>query len=480
MEDYPIPRKTVGLPVFITLKPIKEMAKSKKAKMIKSPNGKKLAIVNPDAAGIDIADKEMQVCVPEDRDGDYNRRFGSFTCDLNMIVEWLQACHITTVAMEATGIYYLQLFLKLQDAGIEVLLCNPRDVKNLSGHKTDHADAEWLMLLHSYGLLKACYQPGNAARRIRNLIRQRNNLIRSADKQIQYMQKAMEQMNIKLSTVITDITGASGRAIITAILEGKRDPAELASLAHPNCKASKEDIAKSLEGTWDVDLLFMLRQSVDAYDFFIKQMGECDKQIEVLLEAYQARLDSNADALVRLKRKKSRRSKNAPEIDIEKYAYAIWGVNVLEIPGLKDLLAMQLIGELGHDFVEKFETAEKFCRWCNLTPENKISGGKILSSKMQKRKNPVGLIFRRAATTTAKEKGEMGNFYRRIRARSGALQANVATAHKIAKIFYTMVKTKEKYNPQKVGLDEREITQRKIIRLERALERLNRKYKNVS
>lgn len=456
------------------------MAKTRKAKMIKSPDGNKLAIVNPDAAGIDIADTEMQVCVPEDRDGENNRRFGSFTCDLNMIVDWLKACHITTVAMEATGIYYLQLFLKLQDAGIEVLLANPRDVKNLSGHKTDSADAEWLMLLHRYGLLKPCYQPGNAARQIRNLNRQRNNLIRSADKQIQYMQKAMEQMNIKLSTVITDITGLSGRTIITAILQGKRDPVELASLAQSNCKASREDIAKSLEGTWDVDLLFMLQQSLDAYDFFISQTEECDKQLEVLLAAYQARMDTNADMLVRHDRRKNARSKNAPDIDVEKYAYAIWGVNVFDIPGLKDLAVMQLIGELGHDFIDKFESAEKFCRWCNLTPENKISGGKILSSRVQKRKNPVGQIFRKAAAPMAREKSEMGNYYRRIRAKSGALQANVATAHKIAKIFYAMVRTKEKYNPAKVGIDEREIMERKIVWLERALEKLNQKYKQAS
>lgn len=453
------------------------MAKVKKAKMIKSPDGNKLAIVNPDAAGIDIADTEMQVCVPEDRDGDNNRRFGSFTCDLNQIVDWLKACNITTVAMEATGIYYLSLFLKLQDAGIEVLLCNPRDVKNLSGHKTDSADAEWLMLLHRYGLLKPCYQPSNAARQIRNLNRQRNNIIRSADKQILYMQKAMEQMNIKLSTVITDIMGLSGRSIITAILQGQRDPVELASLAQANCKATREEIAKSLDGTWDPDLLFMLKQSLDAYDFFIGQVDECDKQLQVLLEAYLAKVDTAPAKLTRYERKKKNRSKNAPMIDIEKYAYALWGVNVFEIPGLKDLAVMQLTGELGHDFVDKFDTAEKFCRWCNLTPENKISGGKLLSSKVPKRHNPVGQIFRKAAAPMAREKSEMGNYYRRIRAKSGALQANVATAHKIARIFYTIVKTKQKYDPSKVGIDEKEIMERKIIRLERALEKLNQKYR---
>ena len=441
------------------------------ARMIKSQDGNKLAIVNPNAAGIDIADTEMQVCVPEDRDGENNRRFGSFTQDLNTIVDWLKDCRITTVAMEATGIYYLSLFLKLQDAGIDVLLANPQDVKNLSGRKTDAADAEWLMVLHRYGLLKPCYQPGNVARQIRNLTRQRSNLIRMAEKEVQYMQKAMEQMNIKLSTVISDITSLSGRKIITAILDGQRDTYALASLAESNCKASQEEIALSLEGTWDEDLLFMLKQSLDAYDFFLSQVSDCDTEIEKLLSLYGARIDSANAELVRCKRKKSR-SKNAPKMDIENFAYQLWGVNVFEIPGLKDTAVMHLIGELGHDFIDKFESAEKFSSWCNLAPNNKISGGKILSSKIMKRKNPVGQIFRTAAAPLARDKGEMGNYYRRMKAKSGALQANVATAHKMAKIFYTMVKNKVAYDASKVGLNERELTERKIAKLERALTRL--------
>lgn len=441
------------------------------ARMIKSQDGNKLAIVNPNAAGIDIADTEMQVCVPEDRDGENNRRFGSFTQDLNTIVDWLKDCRITTVAMEATGIYYLSLFLKLQDAGIDVLLANPQDVKNLSGRKTDAADAEWLMVLHRYGLLKPCYQPGNVARQIRNLTRQRSNLLRMAEKEVQYMQKAMEQMNIKLSTVISDITGLSGRKIITAILDGQRDTYALASLAESNCKASQEEIALSLEGTWDEDLLFMLKQSLDAYDFFLSQVSDCDTEIEKLLSLYGARIDSANAELVRCKRKKSR-SKNAPKMDIENFAYQLWGVNVFEIPGLKDTAVMHLIGELGHDFIDKFESAEKFSSWCNLAPNNKISGGKILSSKIMKRKNPVGQIFRTAAAPLARDKGEMGNYYRRMKAKSGALQANVATAHKMAKIFYTMVKNKVAYDASKVGLNERELTERKIAKLERALTRL--------
>ena len=279
-------------------------------------------------------------------------------------------------------------------------------------------------------------------------------------------------MNVKLSTVISDVTGLSGRRIISAILAGNRIPEYLASLAMSNCKASKEEIALSLEGTWDADLLFTLKQSVEAYDFFINQIADCDHEIEKLLKLYQAQMDTNSEPLVRYKRKKSSRSKNAPVIDIEQYAFSIWGVNVFEIPGLKDTAVMQLIGELGHDFIDKFETAEKFSRWCNLVPNNKISGGKLLSSRIMKKKNIVGQIFRTAASPMARDKGEVGNYYRRIRARSGALQANVATAHKIAKIFYTMVKTKHAYDPGKVGLCEKEITERKIAKLEKALARL--------
>ena len=235
-------------------------------------------------------------------------------------------------------------------------------------------------------------------------------------------------------------------------MAGNRLPEYLASLEMSNCKASKEEIALSLEGTWDTDLLFTLKQSVEAYDFFINQITDCDKEIEKLLKLYQAQMDTDAGTIVRYKRKKNSRSKNAPIIDIELYAFSMWGVNVFEIPGLKDTAVMQLIGELGHDFTEKFETAEKFSRWCNLVPNNKISGGKLLSSRIMKRKNIVGQIFRTAASPMARDKCEMGYYYRRIRAKGGALQANVATAHKIAKIFYTMVKTKQAYDSGKVGL----------------------------
>lgn len=451
---------------------------AKKAKKLHTTKGLELKIVNPDAAGIDIADSEMQVCVPSDRDGDNNRRFGSFTQDLRFICDWLKACRITTVAMEATGIYWISLFLMLQKEGFDVVLVNARDVKNIAEKKTDEADAEWLMLLHSYGLLKASFQPDEAARSIRNLCRHRNNIQKAASKSVQHMQKAMEQMNIKLTNVISDILGKSGQAIISAILGGNHDPQELAEFADPRCKKSKMEIALALEATWDEDHLFELKQSYDQYKFFQKQIEECDVKIDSLMQKYTATMDTEICKFVRAGKRVNK--KNSTKIDVEKYAYSLWRVNVMKIPGMSANSIMQLIGELGHDFVDKFDTASKFCRWCNIVPNTKISGGKILSSKVPKRKNPVGQVFRLCANTLKDSKETLGFYFRRMKSRNGHMQAIVATAHKLAKIFYTMIKTQNEYDSTKVGQDEKELLRRKIERTRKALEKLNAKLSDAA
>lgn len=446
---------------------------AKKAKKIHTKKGIELKIVNPDAAGIDIADSEMQVCVPEDRDGDNNRRFGSFTRDLNEICSWLKACKIKTVAMEATGIYWIPLYFKLKDSGIDVILVNAREVKNIAEKKTDEADAEWLMLLHTYGLLKASYQPENEARKIRNLTRHRNNILKALSKEVLHMQKAMEQMNIKLSNVLSDIVGKSGLAIIVAIINGERNPIRLAQLADSRCKRSKEDIALSLEGTWGEDHLFELKQAYDLYKYLQEQMIECDRMIEQLLKSYTALIDTD---MVNFKEsKKPICKKNAVAFNLEHYGYAIWGVNAMRIPGMSSGSLLQLIGELGHDFVEKFDTPAKFCKWCNLVPNNKISGGKLISSRVSKRKNPVGQVFRLCANTLKDAKNSLGIYFRRIRSRSGHMQAIIATAHKMARIFYTMVKNKSEYDETNVGIDEQELLLKKIERAKITLARLNAK-----
>ena len=429
--------------------------------------------MNPNAAGIDIADSEMQVCVPADRDGDNNRRFGSFTRDLNEISDWLKACGIETVAMEATGIYWIPLFFKLQKDGFDVQLCNAREVKNISEKKTDESDAEWLLVLHSYGMLKPSFQPENAARQIRNLARHRGSLLKSASKEVQHMQKAMEQMNIKLTNVISDITGVSGLRIITAILKGERDPQALSELADKRCRRSREEIALSLEGTWDADHLFELKQSYELYQIYKDMVAECDKEIENLLQGFVSGIDKDKVELLRTKKRISK--KNAVAFDVESYANAIWGVNAMAITGMSSGSLLQLIGELGSDFTDKFDSPAKFCKWCNLVPNNKISGGKLISSRLPKRKNPVGQVFRLCANTVAKSNSPMGFYFRRIKSRAGHMSAIVATAHKMAEIFFIMVRDRVAYDEGRVGLDEETLLKRKIERTQRQLEALNAK-----
>lgn len=445
----------------------------KKATTEKTSTGKKLKVVNPNAAGIDIAASEMQVCVPDDRDTVCNRCFGCFTQDLTKIAEWLKECRIETVAMESTGVYWLPLYFTLREHGFDVVLVNARDVKNLSGRKTDEADAEWLMLLHSYGLLKCSFQPENEARAIRNLTRHRSNLLQSSSREALHMQKAMEQMNLKLCTVISDLLGKSGMGIVKAIINGNHNPAELAMLAENKCKAAKEDIAKSLEGTWAEDHLFELEQAYDLYNFIQGQIRQCDKQIEMHLTRYRAHLDPPSDdELPRCKKKIGK--KNAVDFDVEKYAFDIWKVNAMAIPGMSAISLLQLIGELGHNFVEKFETCHMFCSWLNLVPNNKISGGKLLSSKVPKRTNTCGQVFRLCANSLKRNKTTLGYYFRRIQSRCGYSQAIVATAHKIAKIFYTMVKSHTEYDESKTGINERDLLERKIVMTQRRLDKLNR------
>jgi DNA-binding protein YbaB len=260
---------------------------AKKAKKVKTGKGLKLAIVNPNAAGIDVSSTEMQVCVPEDRDGDNNRCFGTFTEDLHSIASWLQSCGIDTIAMESTGIYWVQLYMILESAGFDVLLVNAKAIKNIGEKKTDEVDAEWIMLLHSYGLLKASFQPDNFARRIRNLSRHRDNLIKTSSREVLHMQKAMELMNIKLGNVISDILGKSGQEIISAIIKGERNVTKLAELADVRCKSPKEIIEKSVTANWDDDLLLMLKQSFDLYHYLQNQTKMCDKKIEQILKEYR-------------------------------------------------------------------------------------------------------------------------------------------------------------------------------------------------
>ena len=352
-----------------------------------------------------------------------------------------------------------------------MLLANAKDVKNVSGKKTDEADAEWIMLMHSYGLLKPSFHPDAAARNIRELARHRDNMLRSAGKEIQHMQKSLVLMNIKVDTVISDILGKSGKAIIEAILAGNHDPKSLAQLADPRCKASKETIEKSLEGTWESVHLFELKQSYDLYKYIHTQIADCEAEMDRMLSNYTDGCGTDMTGYKATEKRVAK--KNAISFDAEKHAFSMWGVNAMEMPGMSLGGLSVLMGELGSGFVEKFPSAKSFCRWCNLVPNNKISGGKLLSSKVPKQKNRVGQVFRSCANSVKSVKTGLGVYFRRQKSKGGHLQAIVATANKMARMFYTMVATKKPFDETKVGLDEKTLLQRKISIAQRSLEKLN-------
>lgn len=446
---------------------------AKKAKKIRNGNSLSLEIVNPNAAGIDIADAEMQVCVPPRCCEDNNRKFGSTTAELRKISAWLKECGITMVAMEATGIYWISLFSILQEDGFDVVLTNARDVINMVGQKTDENDAESIMVAHQYGLLKASYQPENEVKRIRTVTRQRASLVEKAAQEVLRVQKALQQMNIKLSVVLSDVVGESGRRIIEAIIGGEHDPKALASLADGRCKSSKAEIAAALEGIWDESLIFVLRQNYEDYKHTCAHIEECDKKLEVMLCLYIAKINHGVlPEFIESGKSKAKGKPQAVKMDVERLANEMWGVNTFAIPGFSDLTVLMLMGELGHAFPLKFRSADAFARWCNLAPNTKISGGKTLSSRVPKKKNKVGLILRKAASSLANAKNELGNFYRRVRSRAGGKGANIATAHKLALIFFNMVSKKEAYDPNKVGLNHEDLLKLKIARYQRELQKL--------
>ena len=436
----------------------------------KTGKGLRLEVVNSNAAGIDISPKEMQVCVPVDRDENSNRKFGVYTEDLNNIVEWLKSCHIDTVAMESTGVYWLPIFRVLKESGFDVILVNASDVKNYSGRKTDASDAEWLMMLHSYGLLKPCFQPENIARTMRSLIRHRDNLIHSATREVLHLQKAMEQMNLKLDNVFSDILGKSGQAIIKAILDGERDPKKLSALADSRCKTSKEEIEKSLQATWDEEHLFEMKQSDSLYQTYQQLIMECDTKINEIATRYAAMVDAPKVQLLRSEKRNAK--KNLIGFDVEKAAYELWGVNVMRIPGMSRGSLMRLLGELGADFTDKFPTVKHFVSWANLVPNNKISGGALLSSKVPKKKNPVGIVFRQAANTLKAAKCPLGDYFRHMRAKGGYLQAMVATGKKLATIFYTMIQCKIEYDEDVYRKHRKTELQNKVLYLQKRLQRM--------
>ena len=400
----------------------------------------RLEVVHPDAAGIDIGNESHYVAVPPTRDSESVRRFGCTTAELKEMADWLKQCGIRTVAMQSTGVYWIAVYDILEEVGLEVYLANARETKNLPGRKSDVQESQWLMKLHTYGLLRNSFRPSQEIRTLRTYWRQRNDLVRAAGRHIQRIQKAMTQMNIQLANVLSDVSGMTGQAIIKAILGGERDPQKLAEFRDARVKSSKEEIARSLEGHWQEDLLFVLRQEQNGYEFCQKQMAECDQRIEQYL---QQREDRSAGAsLPEEKRKERLRKKkkgNTPQFDLRTELFRMAGADLTQIDGVDVMTAMTILSEVGWD-MSKWKTEHHFVSWLRLCPDNKISGDKIIGKGRLPTTNRATSALRMAASTLRVSNTYLGAQFRRLRTKLGAPIAIKAMAAKLARLVYRVLR----------------------------------------
>lgn len=415
----------------------------------KSPkkHKQKVTVIQPDAAGIDIGGAFHFVCVPDDRDDNPVRKFDNFTEDLYQLADWLTNCGIKTVAMESTGVYWIPIYEILEDRGFEVFLVNARHVKNVPGRKSDVLDCQWIQQLHSYGLLRASFRPKQNICQLRAYMRQRESLIQYATHHVQHMQKALSQMNIQLSNVVSDITGVTGMKIIRTMLDGERSPSKLAAYRDARCKQSEQVIAKSLNGNYRHEHLFALQQALELYDIYQAKIAECDLEIEKILNQMPPKIqaenqDKQTDKQPN-KRKKKRRN-NELYFDAQSYLQQMVGVDLTKIDGLDGHSALRIISEIGCDMT-KWPTVKHFGSWLGLAPGTKISGGKRLSSKTKPSANRAAAMLRIAASTLHRSHSALGAFLRRQKARLGSPKAITATAYKIARLVYSMLKYGEEY-----------------------------------
>jgi transposase len=439
----------------------------KRRRSKKSLLEQKLEMINPNAAGIDVASEEMWVCVPEDRAADNIRKFGAFTDDLFEIADWLKACGVTSVAMESTGIYWIPLYQVLAERGFEVCLVNARQLKNVSGRpKTDRLDCRWLQRLHSYGLLMASFRPDDEICQLRSLLRHRDNVIRQSTTHIQHMQKALHQMNVLLDKVISDITGVTGMAIMQKILDGERNPAKLATCRNPHIKAGEEEIARALKGDYRDEHVFVLRQAYNGYQFAQRQIRECDRAVQTWLQRTEKVLDVNEHPLPEATLARKQPVKNEPPEATRSYLYAIYGLDLTQIPGFQASSIQTLLSEVGRD-LSKWKTEKHFTSWLGLCPNLKRSGGKDQRSNTRKVQSRAAAVFRLAASSLKNSRSYLGAFYRRMRGRIGPAKALTATARKLAVIFYHMVKDRTPYKELGEDYYYKQQEQRQLRRLKK-------------
>lgn len=438
----------------------------------KAING--LSVMNPYAAGADIGDTRHDIAINDGKGGHVVRTFGTFTSDIQEAVNWLKEEGITTIAMESTGVYYLTFYLMCEEAGIEPYLVNARHVKNVTGRKKDESDAMWIQRLHTCGLLQSCFQPDNDFRTLRTYVRQRKGLISRCSDEVRRMQKSLEQMNIKIHVVISDILGKTGMQIIEAIIGGNHDPEDLSRLRDPRIKASREDIIKSLQGIWKDEYLFTLNQAYDTYKFYQKQMKECDRKIHEQLTVQVAKANEGEVPIYNMNGNKQRKlRKNQYTMPLEPLLKSLTGVDLCKIPSINETSAVEFISEIGID-TKKWRSLKSFTSWLNVVPNTKITGGKVISSKVMKKKNKAGQSLRMACSCLYNNKTPIGDYYRRMSYKYGGRGASLATAHKIAKIIYVMLDKKEEFSFDLLIDSQNRYREEKIRQLERQVERLKK------
>jgi transposase len=429
-----------------------------------------LPVIHHHAAGIDIGSEEIWVAVPPTSDPQPVRSFGTYTPDLHALVDWLAACQIKTVAMESTGVYWIPLFELLEARGFQVAVVNARHLKHVTGRKSDWQDCQWIQRLHTFGLLNDSFHPDAAIRVLRTYLRQRAMLLEHRAAHIQHMQKALLQMNLQLTQVLSDITGKSGLAILRAIVAGERNPQVLAQLRDERCDKSAAEIAKALTGSYRPEQLFALRQALTLYDTYTEQVRVCDAEIEKQFRILKPERDAPLPPLDR-RDKRDSHSKNAPNYDARGLLYELVGVDLVAISGLNALTVQTILSEVGTD-LRKFQSEKHFCSWLGLAPHNDISGGKVLRSRVLKTNQRAGQAFRMGAQSLSRKQDGFGEYYRRQRARLGPKQAVVATAHKLARVFYHMLKERTAFQPLSQDEYAQQVRVREIANLKKKAARL--------
>ena len=451
--------------------------------------------INLRAAGIDLGQEENFVCVPSASvpvGHSPVRAFGTFTQDMDAMVEWLQVCQVETVAMEATGNYWMVVYDKLEAAGMKVVLVEPGAVKSVDGRKSDVLDCQWLQKLHTYGLLSRSFRPEAALRRLRTLVRHRGTLVQTSGDELRRLQKALVEMNLRLDVVVSDVNGVTGMSILEAILEGERDPKQLVKLRDPRCRRSTvEEMEAALSGHYTEELLFVVKQHLAGWKFVHQQMAECDHEIEkVLRKIPTAKVDpipapppkavpaASAQKQAEYAKRKAKsgagRGANALTTDpvlLGQELRRICGVDLMKICGLNLLSVLTIIAEIGTD-MSPWRNAKAFCSWLGLCPGTKISGGRILSRRSRKVVNRASTLLRMAAVVVGRTDTWLGRFYRRKLAKLGAPKAITATARKLACVIYHLLKYKEEFVPLDVAIYEAKAAEQRLRRLKREAESL--------